>query len=155
MVGSNEDHGMSRRPGVEDWGWSSTGRVLGGQTIERLDDAVCGLHHARGDEKRRFLGLASKPRSMVSPSLTSKSVAPGFPVWVSKPTATVWWFELQNHCDKFFGLSLKTKWAMVCRLRHKTDGRMKTAWDTRQDLAACFVWKQVGLEFPSLISRLV
>jgi hypothetical protein len=27
--------------------------------------------------------------------------------------------------------------------------------DTRQDLAACFTWKQVGLEFPSLASRLV
>jgi hypothetical protein len=31
------------------------GRVLGGQTIERSSDAVCSLHHARGDEERRFL----------------------------------------------------------------------------------------------------
>jgi hypothetical protein len=29
------------------------------------------------------------------------------------------------------------------------------AWDTRRDLAACFAWKQVALEFPSLASRLV
>jgi hypothetical protein len=35
MVGSDEDRGRSRRPGVEDRGWSSTGRVLSGQTIER------------------------------------------------------------------------------------------------------------------------
>jgi hypothetical protein len=33
-----------------------TGRVLGGRTIERSGDAVCGLHCARGDEERGFLG---------------------------------------------------------------------------------------------------
>jgi hypothetical protein len=33
-----------------------TGPVLGGQTIERLGDAVGGLHRARGDEERGFLG---------------------------------------------------------------------------------------------------
>jgi hypothetical protein len=32
------------------------GRVLGRWAIERSGDAVCGLHRARGDEKRRFLG---------------------------------------------------------------------------------------------------
>jgi hypothetical protein len=31
------------------------GRVLGGQAIERSDGVVCGLHHARGDEKHEFL----------------------------------------------------------------------------------------------------
>jgi hypothetical protein len=35
---------------------SHTYQVLGSQAIERLGDAVCGLHHARGDKKRRFLG---------------------------------------------------------------------------------------------------
>jgi hypothetical protein len=33
-----------------------TGRVLGGRTIERSGGAMCGLHHARGDEEREFLG---------------------------------------------------------------------------------------------------
>jgi hypothetical protein len=33
-----------------------TGRVLHGRTIGRLSDVVCGLHHARGDEERGFLG---------------------------------------------------------------------------------------------------
>jgi hypothetical protein len=28
MTGSNEDHDRSRRPGAEDRGWSSTGRVM-------------------------------------------------------------------------------------------------------------------------------
>jgi hypothetical protein len=69
--------------------------------IERSGDAVCGLHHARGDEERGFFGLASKPRSMVSPGLASKPVAMvlvvwpqnhslGFHVWASKPVAAVW-----------------------------------------------------------------
>jgi hypothetical protein len=56
MVGSNEDRGRSRRPGAEDQGWSSTCRVLGGQTVERSGDAVCGLHRAQGDEERMFFG---------------------------------------------------------------------------------------------------
>jgi hypothetical protein len=30
MTSSDEDHGRSRRTGVQDWGWSSTSRVLGG-----------------------------------------------------------------------------------------------------------------------------
>jgi hypothetical protein len=32
------------------------GQILGGRAIERSDDAVCGLHRARGDEERGFLG---------------------------------------------------------------------------------------------------
>jgi hypothetical protein len=32
-----------------------TGWVLGGWAIERSGDTVCGLHRARGDEKRGFL----------------------------------------------------------------------------------------------------
>jgi hypothetical protein len=56
IAGSDEDRGRSRRPGVEDRGWSSTGRVLGGRAIERSGDTVCGLHHARGDEERGLLG---------------------------------------------------------------------------------------------------
>jgi hypothetical protein len=46
MTSSNEDRGRSRRPSVEDRRCSSTGWVLGGWIIERLDDAVCGLHRA-------------------------------------------------------------------------------------------------------------
>jgi hypothetical protein len=115
MAGNDEDRGKSGRLGAEDRRWSSTGRVLGGQTIETLGDAVCGVHHAQGDEERGFLGLSSKPRSPVSP------------VWP------------QNRWLRFLGLELKTKWAMVCRLRYKTDRRMKTAWDTCRDLVACFV----------------
>jgi hypothetical protein len=41
---------------VQMTGNGRTGRVLDGRAIERSGDVVCGLHRARGDEKRRFLG---------------------------------------------------------------------------------------------------
>jgi hypothetical protein len=89
-MGSDEDCGKSRRPGADDRGQSSTGRVLGGRTIERSSDAACGLHHAQGDEEHEFLGLASKPRSTVSHGLVAKPVATSFLVWTSKTVAMVW-----------------------------------------------------------------
>jgi hypothetical protein len=46
MAGSDEVRGRSKRPGAEDQGWSSTGRVLGGLMIESSGDTVCGLYHA-------------------------------------------------------------------------------------------------------------
>jgi hypothetical protein len=33
-----------------------TGRVLGGQAIERSGDTVCSLHRAHGEEEHGFLG---------------------------------------------------------------------------------------------------
>jgi hypothetical protein len=47
------------------FGDGHTGRVLSGRAIERSGGDVCGLHHARGDDERGFLGSASKPRSIV------------------------------------------------------------------------------------------
>jgi hypothetical protein len=41
---------------VQRTGDGRTGRVLGGRAIERSGGAVCGLHRARGDEERGFLG---------------------------------------------------------------------------------------------------
>jgi hypothetical protein len=52
------------------------------------------------------------------------------------------------------GLSLKTKWGMVCRLHYKIDGWIKMARDTCRYLSASFALTQVGLEFPSLASIL-
>jgi hypothetical protein len=120
--------------------------------------------------------LASKPAAMVSAGLASKLVVTVFGGLASKPTATVFdglaskpavtifRFGPQNRQMRFGDLAskslrwflclgLKTNQATVYRLSHKTDGRAM-AWDTRRDLAACFVWKQVGLGFPSLASRL-
>jgi hypothetical protein len=140
--------------------------VLGGWTIERSGDVVCGLHRAQEYEQRGFLGLASKPRSTVSLGLASKPVATVFVVWpqnhslgfpnlgikTGSCSLVIWPTKLLRW---FLGLGIKTKWAIICRLRHKTDCRMKMAQDTCRDLAACIAWKQARLGFPSLASRLV
>jgi hypothetical protein len=55
MAGSDEDHDRSRRPDLEDRGWSSIGRVLRGQAIGRSGNTMCILHHPRGDEEDEFL----------------------------------------------------------------------------------------------------
>jgi hypothetical protein len=41
---------------VQRTGDGHTGQVLSGRAIERSGGTVCGLHRARGDEERRFLG---------------------------------------------------------------------------------------------------
>jgi hypothetical protein len=41
---------------VQRTGVGRTGRVLRCRAVERSGDAVCGLHLARGDQKRGFLG---------------------------------------------------------------------------------------------------
>jgi hypothetical protein len=46
MTSSDEDRDRTKRPGAEDQGWSSIGRILGGWTVERSDDVVYGLHRA-------------------------------------------------------------------------------------------------------------
>jgi hypothetical protein len=41
---------------VQRTGDGRTGQVFGGRVVKRLGGAVCGLHYARGDEERGFLG---------------------------------------------------------------------------------------------------
>jgi hypothetical protein len=110
-----------------------------------------------------FSGLASKPVVTLFSSLASKLVAAVSPGLASKP-AVGFLVEPQNQGGEGFsdlglktgssglmiwasksprqvlGLGLKTKWASVCRLRHKTDGG-RSAWDTHRDLTAYFAWK--------------
>jgi hypothetical protein len=103
-----------------------------------------------------FSSLASKLVSTVSPGLASKP-AVGFLVEpqnqggggfsslglkTSSSGLVIWASKSQR---RFIGLYLKTKWASVCRLRHKTD-RGRSAWDTHRDLAAYFTWNQVWPE---------
>jgi hypothetical protein len=93
---------------------------------------------------RRFTvssGLALKP-GLRFPVLGIKTGSSGLIIWASKLLR------------QFFGLGLKITHASVCRLRHKTDGG-RTTWGTRRDLAACFIWEQVTLEFLILALRLV
>jgi hypothetical protein len=94
------------------------------------------------------LGLASKlavgflvePQNQGGggfPGLGLKTGSSGLMIWASKSPR------------QFLGLCLKTKWASVCRLCHKTN-RGRSVRDIHRDLAACFMWKQVWLWFPSL-----
>jgi hypothetical protein len=71
------------------------------------------------------------------PGLGLKTGSSDLVIWASKSPR------------RFLGLDLKTKWASVYRLRHKTDGE-RSARDTRRDLAACLASKQICLGFPSL-----
>jgi hypothetical protein len=98
-------------------------------------------------------GLASKPATTASGDLASKLavgflVEPqnqgggGFPslsLKIGSSGLVIW---ASKSPRRFLGLCLKTKWDSVCRLRHKTDGG-RSVWDTRRDLVACFMWKQV------------
>jgi hypothetical protein len=117
-------------------------------------------------------GLASKPAATVFSSLTSKLLAMVSTGLASKPVVG-FLVEPQNQGGggfpglglktgssglmiwasksprRFLGLGLKTKWALICRLRHKIDGG-RSAWNTRRDLAACLAWKQFWLGFSSL-----
>jgi hypothetical protein len=107
-----------------------------------------------------FSSLASKLVATVSPSLASKPVIgflvepqnqggggfPGLGLKTGSSDLVIW---ASKSPRRFLGLGLKTKWASICRLRHKTGGG-RSARDTRRDLAACFTWKQVWLGFPSL-----
>jgi hypothetical protein len=110
-----------------------------------------------------FSGLTSKLVAMVFSSYASKLVATVSPGLASKPTDD-FLVEPQNQCGRrfpslglkigssglmiwasksprrFFDLDIKTKWASIYRLRHKTDGG-RSAWDTRRDLAPCFTWR--------------
>jgi hypothetical protein len=60
VVGAAWHAAMRTMAGVADLvqriGDGHTGRVLGGQAVERSGGAVCGLHRAHGDKERMFLG---------------------------------------------------------------------------------------------------
>jgi hypothetical protein len=91
---------------------------------------------------RRFLPVWPQNRWLRFPSLGLKTGSYGLEIWASKSP------------QRFLDLGLKTKQATIYRLCHKTDGS-STAWGTRRDLADYFAWKQVGLGFFSLASRLM
>jgi hypothetical protein len=78
-----------------------------------------------------MVGFLFKPQNQGGggfPDLGLKTDSYGLVIWVSKSPR------------RFLRLGLKTKQAMVYRLRHKIDGRTIT-WDARRDLSVCFTWK--------------
>jgi hypothetical protein len=112
-------------------GYSVVGRSRGRVT----PCPVCTWHM-----ETRSAGFLVEPQNQGGggfPGLCLKTGSSGLVIWASKSPR------------RFLGLSLKTKWALVYRLRHKTDGG-RSARDTHRDLAACLASKQVWLGFPSL-----
>jgi hypothetical protein len=82
------------------------------------------------------LGLTSKPAVsfLVEPQNQGGGGFPGFGLKTGNFNLVIW---ASKSPRRFLGLDLKTKWASVCQLHHKTDGG-RSARDTRRDLAACF-----------------
>jgi hypothetical protein len=108
MMGSDEDHGRNRRPGAEDWGWSSTGRVLGGWTVEMSGDTVCGLHRAEGYEEREFLDLASNQGRRFLPVSPQNRWLQVF--WIGPQNWQLRFGDLTTKSSRLFlGLCLKIK----------------------------------------------
>jgi hypothetical protein len=93
-------------------------------------------------------GLASKPvvGFLVEPQNQGGGEFPGLGLKIGSFGLVICASKLPR---RFLGLSLKIKWDLVCRLRHKTDV-VRSARDTHRDLAVCLVWKQVWLGFLSL-----
>jgi hypothetical protein len=81
-------------------------------------------------------GLASKPAVdfLVEPHNQGGGGFPGLVLKTDSSGLVIW---ASKSPRQFPGLGLKTMWASVCRLRHKTDGG-RSVWDMRRDLAACF-----------------
>jgi hypothetical protein len=87
------------------------------------------------------LGLASKSvvDFLVEPQNQGGGGFSGLDLITGSSGLVIW---ASKSPRRILGLGLKTKWASVCWLRHKTDGG-RSVRDTRRDLAACLAWKQV------------
>jgi hypothetical protein len=109
MAGSDKNLGRSMRPGTEDWGWSSTGRILDGRMIGRSGYTVCGLHRAQEDEEHVFLGLASKPWLSIS-QFGPQNRQLRFGDLDLKITVTVSWFGHQNQADGGLSVVPQNQW---------------------------------------------
>jgi hypothetical protein len=66
-------------------------------------------------------GLASKPviGFLVKPQNQGGGGFPGLGFKTSSSSLVIW---VSKSLQLFLGLGLKTQWALVCRLCHKTDG---------------------------------
>jgi hypothetical protein len=84
MVGSDENHGRSRRPGTEDSGWSSIGRVLGGRMIP------CVVYTMHKETKSTGFLVWPQNQGRRFPGLGFKTDGSGLVIWASK---SLRWFS--------------------------------------------------------------
>jgi hypothetical protein len=119
--GTGADPGWAVGAGV-------VGHVAASELLQRVPSGFCqfGLKTG-GDGFSRFALKTGGRVSWLSlknqggggfPGLGLKTGSSGLVIWASKSPR------------RFLGLGLKTKWASVCQLRHKTDGG-RSARDTR------------------------
>jgi hypothetical protein len=153
MAGSDENHGKSRRDSAEDWGWSSqVGNSVPARSRGRVTlCVVCTMHKemrsagflVRPQNKgRRFLPVWPQNRWLRVSRFGPQNWQLRFGDMDIKIITTVSWFRPQNQAG--YGLLAAPQ----------NQQRIKTAWNAHRDLAACFTWEEVGLEFPRLTSRL-
>jgi hypothetical protein len=163
MADSDENHKRSRRPDAEGRGWShrlgtrwSDGGEVGwhrvwstpctwrrGAWVSWLSLKTTGTVYQWFSLKITGTvspSLDSKLVATISPSLALKSVVDGFPVWVSKPAATIWCFEPQNHRDDFLVWASKPNELQFVSCATNRWMTMMVQ-DTHRDLAVCFTWK--------------
>jgi hypothetical protein len=115
MVGSDKDRGRSRRPGVKDRGWLSTGRVLGGRrsggrvtlcvvcTMHKETRSVSFLVEPQNQDRWFISDLTSKPLGRIS-RFGHQNRYLRFGDLGLKITATVYCFVPQNQTS--YGLSV-------------------------------------------------
>jgi hypothetical protein len=116
---------MCRGPGMV----AQIGYLVAGRSRRRVAPCAACTWHV----ETRSASFLVEPQNQGGggfPGLDLKTGSYGLVIWGSKSLR------------RFLGLGLKTKWASVYRLRLKTGG-VRSARDTRRDLAAYLASKQV------------
>jgi hypothetical protein len=119
----------------------------------RIEVVVGDLVQRTGDDQAQVgYSVAGRSRCLVTLcavcTVHMETRSASFLVWPQNQGQQVFRLEPQNQQlqfgdlatkspRRFLGLGLKTNWATIYWLFHKTGGRMKTTLDMHQDLAAC------------------
>jgi hypothetical protein len=126
MASSDEDRSRSRRPGAETRdGQAQVGYSMAKQSKGRV--MLCVVYTMHKETTSVSFLVEPQNQGLQVSWLSLKTKVSGFPGLGLKigSCGLVIWFTKSSRW--FLSLDLKTKQAMVYRLHHKTNGRMKTA----------------------------